>query len=90
MADEAPKTVKHVVVNVTNGPKVLNSMPPGVLAAGDSTDEPVEMTEAEYETAKKTGWFEFGAKAAKAAKDAADPLDHDNNGKKGGAAPAAD
>lgn len=84
MAEE--KTVKHIVVNVSNGPKVLNSMPPGVLNAGDSTDEPVEMTEAEFKIAEATGWFEFGAKAAKEA----DPLDHDGNGKKGGAAPAKD
>lgn len=89
MADEAPKTVKHIVVNITDGPKILNAMPPGLLAAGDSTDEPVEMTEAEFESAKATGWFEFGAKAAKAAK-AADPLDHDADGKKGGTAPAKD
>ena len=61
------KTVKHVVTNITDGPKVLNSIPPGVLVAGDSTDDPVEMTEAEYEAAKATGWFKFGAAAAKAA-----------------------
>jgi hypothetical protein len=61
----APKIVKHVVTNVSAGPKVLNCMPPGVLAAGDSTDDPVEMTEGEYEAAKKTGWFKFGAAAAK-------------------------
>lgn len=65
MADT--KTGKHVVTNVTNGPKVLNCMPPGILAAGDSTDDPVEMTEAEYNSAKATGWFKFGAAAAKAA-----------------------
>lgn len=59
MAD-APKIVSHVVTNITRGPKVLNSIPPGVLVAGDSTDEPVNMTEAEYEQAKATGWFEFG------------------------------
>jgi hypothetical protein len=61
------KIVKHVVTNTTDGPKVLNSMPPGILAAGDSTDEPVTMTEAEYESAKATGWFKFGAAAAKEA-----------------------
>ena len=61
------KIVKHVVTNVTDGPKVLNALTPGVLAAGDSTDDPVEMTEAEYEAAKATGWFKFGAAAAKAA-----------------------
>ncbi|WP_066770086.1 hypothetical protein [Sphingobium sp. CCH11-B1] len=66
MADE-PKIVKHVVTNITNGPKVLNAVTPGVLAAGDSTDDPVEMTEAEYNAAKATGWFKFGAAAAKAA-----------------------
>lgn len=65
MADQ--KIVKHVVTNVTGGPKVLNCIPPGLLAAGDSTDDPVEMTEAEYEIAKGTGWFKFGATAAKAA-----------------------
>lgn len=61
------KIVKHIVTNVTDGPKVLNALTPGVLAAGDSTDDPVEMTEAEYEAAKSTGWFKFGAAAAKAA-----------------------
>jgi len=61
------KIVKHVVTNVTDGPKLLNCIPAGTLAAGDSTDDPVEMTEAEYNAAKKTGWFKFGATAAKAA-----------------------
>lgn len=69
MADQ--KIVKHVVTNVTNGPKVLNAMPPGILAAGDSTDDPVQMTEAEYEAAKATGWFEFGKATAKPAADQA-------------------
>lgn len=64
-----PKLVKHVVTNVSDGPKVLNSIPPGVLKAGDSTDDPVEMTEGEYAAAKATGWFKFGAAAAKAAAD---------------------
>lgn len=62
MADQ--KIVKHVVTNITDGPKLLNSRPAGVLAAGASTDDPVEMTEAEYEAAKATGWFKFGTKAA--------------------------
>jgi len=61
------KIVKHVVTNITNGPKVLNAITPGLLAAGDSTDDPVEMTEAEYEVAKASGWFKFGAAASKAA-----------------------
>ncbi|MEJ7933498.1 hypothetical protein WG907_04400 [Sphingobium sp. AN558] len=62
------KIVKHVVINITNGPKVLNSIPPGVLAAGDSTDDPVSLTEAEYEAAKGTGWFKFSAAKAEPAK----------------------
>ena len=61
------KIVKHIVTNVTDGPKVLNALTPGVLAPGDSTEDPVDMTEAEYEAAKATGWFKFGAAAAKAA-----------------------
>jgi len=60
------KIVKHVVTNTSDGPRVLNSRPAGVLAAGDSTDDPVEMTEAEYEAAKASGWFKFGTAAAKA------------------------
>lgn len=72
MAEATPKIVKHVVTNVTEGPKVLNALTPGVLLAGDSTDDPVEMTEAEYEAAKKTGWFKFGAAAAKEASKADD------------------
>lgn len=63
------KIVKHVVTNITDGPKVLNSRPSGILSAGASTDEPVEMTEAEYEAARSTGWFKFGT--AKGAKDEA-------------------
>lgn len=58
---------KHIVTNVTNGPKVLNCTPPGLLAAGDSTDDPVEISDAEYVIAKETGWFKFAA--PKAAKD---------------------
>lgn len=57
MSDQ--KTVKVIVGNLTAGPKVLNSIPPGILAAGDSTDEPVLFTEGEFAAAKATGWFSF-------------------------------
>lgn len=70
MADQ--KIVKHVVTNVSDGPKVLNARPAGVLPAGASTEEPVEMTEAEYEVAKATGWFKFGAAKAATKDDAKD------------------
>ena len=68
MADT--KTAKHVVTNVTDGPKVLNAIPAIVLQPGQSTDGAVEMTEGEYAVAKEGDWFKFGAAAAKdAAKD---------------------
>lgn len=70
-----PKNIKVIVTNISGGPKVLNSIPPGLLAAGDSTDDPVEMTEAEVESAKATGWFKFGAAAAKQASKEADAKD---------------
>lgn len=67
MADT--KTVKHVVTNVSGGPKVVNSVPGVLLQDGETTPEPVEMTEAEYAVAKKTEWFRFGASKPADAKD---------------------
>lgn len=68
--DSKPKNGKHVVTNVSNGPKVLNAIPVITLQAGEATDGAVEMTEGEYAVAKGTEWFKFGAAAAKeAAKD---------------------
>lgn len=58
------KKVKHVVTNVTNGPKVLNSLPIVTLQPGQSTEGAVELTEAEFDSAKGTEWFKFGAAAA--------------------------
>lgn len=69
MADT--KTAKHVVTNTTDGPKVLNSLPPQILQPGQSTDGPVELSEAEYTIAKDGDWFKFGTAAAKAADDKA-------------------
>ena len=66
--------------NYTKGPKGLNTEAGLVyVEAGQTVD--VEVSEAEAASAKKTGWF---AKAK-------DPLDHDDNGTKGGvAAPKPD
>lgn len=66
--------------NHTTGPKGLNTEAGLVyVEAGQAVD--VEISEAEAASAKATGWF---AKAK-------DPLDHDADGKKGGAAaPKAD
>lgn len=64
--------------NHTKGPKGLHTEAGLVyVEAGQSVD--VEISDAEAKSAKATGWFSK----------AADPLDHDEDGKKGGAAPAA-
>lgn len=63
--------------NYTQGPKGLNTEAGLVyVEAGQSVD--VEISEAEAKSAKATGWFSKPG----------DPLDHDDNGKKGGAASA--
>lgn len=66
--------------NYTQGPKGLNTEAGLVyVEAGQTVD--VEVSEAEAASAKATGWFSK----------AKDPLDHDDDGKKGGsAAPKAD
>jgi hypothetical protein len=61
------KTAKHVVTNITDGPKILNAIPVIMLQPGQATDGAVEMTEGEFASAKATDWFKFGAAAAKAA-----------------------
>lgn len=66
--------------NYTQGPKGLNTEAGLVyVEAGQTVD--VELSAAEAGSAKATGWFSK----------AKDPLDHDDDGKKGGsAAPKAD
>lgn len=66
--------------NYTQGPKGLNTETGLVyVEAGQTVD--VEVSAAEAASAKATGWFSK----------AKDPLDHDDDGKKGGsAAPKAD
>lgn len=61
--------------NYTQGPKGLNTLAGLVhVEAGQTVD--VEISDEEAAASKKTGWFS----APK------DPLDHDGDGKKGGAA----
>lgn len=67
-----PKTSKHVFTNTSEGPRVLNSLPPVILQAGQSTDGAVEINEAELKSMKDVGHFEIGAAAAKKA-----AVDHD-------------
>jgi hypothetical protein len=55
------------VKNVTDGPKVLNAMPPALVQAGETVD--VEIKESELENAILFGWFEV-LKPAKAEKPA--------------------
>jgi hypothetical protein len=66
--------------NYTQGPKGLNTEAGLVyVEAGQTVD--VELSASEAASAKATGWFST----------AKDPLDHDDDGKKGGsAAPNAD
>lgn len=60
-----PKKVSHIVANTTDGPKVLNSIPPVLLQAGQVTDGAVDLTAAEFASMSGTGHFKFdGASAA--------------------------
>lgn len=58
------KTSKHVVTNTSNGPRVLNSMPPVVLQAGRSTVGPVDISEGELASMEGTGYFTFEGRDA--------------------------
>jgi len=60
MADDTPKMTKATVTNVAEGPRVLNAVPIVTLQPGQSTDGDVDISQAELDVAKKTGWFEFG------------------------------
>lgn len=68
------------ITNTQKGPRGLNTKAGSILIEpGESVD--VELEAAELKVAKSTDWFSFGK----------DALDHDNDGKKGGAAaPKAD
>lgn len=54
---------KHSVTNNSDGPRVLNSTPPIVLQAGESTDGPVEISDAELASAKAAGYFDLDGSA---------------------------
>lgn len=60
MADDTPKMTKATVTNVTDGPRVLNAQPIVTLQPGESTDGDVNISQAELDVAKSTGWFDFG------------------------------
>jgi hypothetical protein len=51
--------VSHIIKNVTDGPKVLNSRPVMLLSAGADTIEAVEISEDELDQALLSGWFEI-------------------------------
>jgi predicted DNA-binding protein (UPF0251 family) len=51
--------LKVVATNITDGPKIFNSAPPGVLAAGASTDVEVSITPEELESMRFSEWFEI-------------------------------
>lgn len=73
-------TVKRSVHNITKGIRGLNGLTGYVELEAGETRPDVEMTEAEFENAKRTGYFEFDGSGsgtsdqAKAAEAAADEL----------------
>lgn len=66
--------------NYTSGPKGVHTANGLVYVEAGQTSADLDVSDAEAKAAKATGWF------SKAAAEAADPLDHDADGKKGGAA----
>ena len=66
------------LTNFTNGPKGVHTVGGLVYIAPGQTSEDLDISEGELKAAKGTGWFSKPK----------DPLDHDDDGKKGGAAPA--
>jgi hypothetical protein len=67
------------LTNYTSGPKGVHTKDLGlVYVNGGETSEDLNISEGELKAAKATGWFSKPK----------DPLDHDEDGKKGGAAPA--
>ena len=69
------------LTNYTSGPKGVHTVGGLVYVDAGKTSEDLDISEGELKAAKATGWFSKPT----------DPLDHDNDGKKGGAAaPKAD
>lgn len=52
-------TLTITAKNVSEGPRILNALPPIILQPGKSTDGPVEITEPELESMEATGYFEI-------------------------------
>jgi hypothetical protein len=69
------------LTNYTPGPKGVHTEDQGLIyIGGGQTSEDLNISDGELKAAKATGWFSKQK----------DPLDHDDDGKKGGAAPAPD
>lgn len=64
--------------NYTSGPKGVHTATGLVYVDAGQTSEDLDVSEGEAAAAKATGWFSKPK----------DPLDHDDDGKKGGAAAA--
>lgn len=47
-----------IIKNVSDGPKIVNALLPFILKAGESTGEPVEISEAELAVIAEGDWFE--------------------------------
>lgn len=59
----ADKIIRTDAENTSDGPHMLNAIPPVRVEAGQSVQD-VDMTEAEYESAKDYGVFKFSHKQA--------------------------
>lgn len=52
-----------IIKNVTGGPKIVNAFAPFILQAGETSAEPVEISDAELAVIANGDWFEVdGAK----------------------------
>ena len=69
--------LKVKATNTSTGPRLFNSAPPITLQAGQSTEGEVDITPEELASMKHFGQFEIEG----------GPLDHDDNGRKGGSKP---
>jgi len=71
--------------NISTGDRGLYTVDGLIMVPAGATTEDVDLAKDEVPNEE---WF--AKDGSKAAKDPADPLDHDLDGKKGGAAPAKD
>lgn len=71
------------ITNISPGPRGINTVDgQRIINVGETVE--AELSEAELEGSKETGWFKIEAAGKR------DPLDHDGDGKKGGSLPKSE